>query len=298
MASSARIIDERMPRHSCRRRSMPSQQSAMKFFFTCLLNRALRKAGCACIGMVFYNFFFIQYKGALLRNIPVVNVEHPLDKEIPFLPRKVNVYLDFFAFWICTASFLNCVYPDRKGVAAGFIVSIGRLYKTAAEVYAACFSTTKRPRYLGTFRFALIHAFDPHLMCIPSLHVMVVIRAYTAFASIIRTLGDSETFARQAAELRRRALAITESVLYVKQHSVNCVAAAMYAMTRFDPPLFTEEDAEAFVVDLFTDNTLPPVAAARVREHILSLYQRFLAHGSLSADWTEPLLAFLKERKA
>lgn len=250
------------------------------------------------MGMVFHYFFFIQYKGALLRNIPVVNVEHPLDKEIPFLPQKVNVYLDFFAFWICTASFLNRVYPDQKEVAAGFIISIGKLYKTAAEVYAACLSTTKRPRYLGAFRFALIHAFDPHLMCIPSLHVMVVIRVCTAFASSIRTLGDSETFAPQAAELRRRALAITESVLYVKQHSVNCVAAAMYAMTRFDPPLFTEKDAETFVADLFTDNTLPPVAATRVRGHILSLYRRFLAQGRQSEDWTDPLLAFLEERKA
>jgi hypothetical protein len=293
MALSARIIDERVLRQS-----MPSRQSASKFFFTCLLNSALRRAGCACMGMALYNFFFTQYKGALLRNIPVVNVEHPLDEEIPFLPQKVDVYLDFVAFWIRTASFLNCAYPDRKELAADFIVSIGRLYKTAAEVYATCFSTTKRPRYLGAFRFALIHAFDPHLMCIPSLHVMLVIRTYTAFASIIRTLGDGETYARQAAELRRRALAITESVLYVKQHSVNCVAAAMYAMTRFDPPLFTKEDAEAFAADLFTDNTLPPVAANRIREHILSLYRRFLAQGELSADWTEPLLAFLEERKA
>lgn len=287
MALFARIIDERAPRHS-----MP------KFLFTCLLNRALRKAGCACIGMALYNFFFTQYKGALLRNIPVVNVEHPLDKEIPFLPQKVSVYLDFVAFWIRTASFLNRAYPDRKDFAADFIVSIGKLYKTAAEVYAACFSTTKRPRYLGTFRFALIHAFDPHLMCIPSLHVMLVIRTYTAFAGIIRTLGDGETYARQAAEVRRHALAITESVLYVKQHSVNCVAAAMYAMTRFDPPLFTEKDAEAFVADLFTDNTLPPAVADCVRRHIFSLYQRFLAQGAPSTDWTAPLLAFLEERRS
>ncbi|MDR0706579.1 MAG: hypothetical protein LBF60_01700 [Treponema sp.] len=293
MASSARIIDKRAPRHS-----MPSRQSTAKFFFTCLLHSALRKAGCACIGMTLYNFFFTQYKGALLRNIPVVNVEHPLDEKIPFLPQKVNVYLDFVAFWLRAASFLNRAYPDRKDIAAGFIVSIGRLYKTAAEVYAACFSTTKRPRCLGTFRFALIHAFDPHLMCIPSLHVMLVIRTYTAFASITRTLGDGEMYARQAAELRRHSLAITESVLYVKQHSVNCVAAAMYAMTRFDPPLFAEKDAEAFAAELFTDNTLPPDTAVCVRMHILSLYRRFLAQGAPSTDWTAPLLAFLEERRS
>ncbi|MDR2782335.1 MAG: hypothetical protein LBB48_00575 [Treponema sp.] len=292
MSLSVRSIDERVSRYS-----MPSRQSVPKFFFTCLLNSALRKAGCACIGKMFYNFFFTQYKGALLRNIPVVNVEHPLDEEIPFLPQKVNIYLGFFSFWIRTASFLNRIYPDRKECAADFIASIGRLYKAAAEVYAACFSTTKRPHYLGTFRFVLIHAFDPHLMCIPSLHVMLVIRTYTAFASIIRTSGDSEMYARQAAELRRCALAITESVLYVKQHSVNCVSAAMYAMTRFDPQLFTEKDAEAFAGDLFTDNTVPSAVAGRIREHILSLYRRFLAQGESSADWTEPLLAFLEERK-
>jgi hypothetical protein len=247
--------------------------------------------------MSLYNFFFKQYKGALLRNIPVVNVEHPLDEKIPFLPHKVDVYLDFVAFWIRTAGFLNSVYPERKMVTADFIVSIGKLYKTASSVYAECFSTTKRPLYLGTLRFALIHVFDPHLMCIPSLHVMVVIRTYTTFADIIRNFGDSETYVKQAMELRKRALAITEAVLYVKQHSVNCVAAAMYAMTRFDPPLFTEQEAETFTTNLFTDSTLAPADASRIREHILALYRRFLDQGKQSADWTEPLLAFLEERK-
>ncbi|MDR2193831.1 MAG: hypothetical protein LBP19_05110 [Treponema sp.] len=286
MASFGRIAEERM-----------SRQSVLRFFFTCLMNGTLRKAGLACTGMSLYNFFFRQYASALRRNIPVVNVEHPLDEKIPFLPRKVGVYLDFVSFWIRTAGFLNRAYPHQKTVTADFIVSIGRLYKTAAGVYAECLSTTKRPFYVGAFRFALIHAFDPHLMCIPSLHVMVVIRTYTTFAGIVRNFSDSNTYAKQAAELRGRALAITEAVLYVKQHSVNCVAAAMYAMSRFDPPLFTEQEAEAFTADLFTDATLPSADASRIRKHILDLYRRFLDQGRQCADWTKPLLAFLEERK-
>jgi hypothetical protein len=272
-----------------------AHQSVSRFFFACVTNGTLRKAGLACTGMSLYNFFFRQYKGALLRNIPVVNVEHPLDEKIPFLPRKVDVYLDFIAFWIRTADFLNRAYPRQKAVAADFIASIGRLYKAAARVYAECLSTTKRPFYVGTLRFALIHAFDPHLMCIPSLHVMVVIRTYTAFADIIRGFGHTETYAKQAAELRLHALAITESVLYIKQHSVNCVAAAMYAMTRFDPRLFPEQEAQAFAENLFTDAALPPDDASRIRDHILALYRRFLDQGQ-NEDWTKPLLAFLNRR--
>ncbi|MDR0374517.1 MAG: hypothetical protein LBH85_02200 [Treponema sp.] len=291
MASPERAVDGRAPQLF-----MPSRQSALKFFFVCMSRGALRKAVRACVGMVIRHFFFAQYKGALLKNVPVVNVGHPLDEEIPFLPHKAGVYLDFVAFWIRAASFLDCACAKRSE-AADFIVSIGLLYKTAAEVYAVCFSTTDRPRRVGRLRFALIHAFDPHLMCVPSLHVMLAIRTYTAFAGVVRARGEGELYAPQAEELRRGALAIVESTLYVKQHSVNCVAAAMYAMTRFDPPLFAEEEAEAFVTDLFTDNTLPPSVAARMREHVLSLYRRFLAEGELSANWTEPLLAFLEERK-
>jgi hypothetical protein len=214
-------------------------------------------------------------------------VDHPLDERIPFLPERVEIYLDFVAFWIRTAGFL--IKIALVPAAADFIASIGKLYAFAAEVYARNLSTTVRPRYLKSVRFVLIHAFDPHLMCIPSLHVMVVIGVYTRFAALVRPAGD--TFSSQRTELKAGALAITEAVLYVKQHSVNCISAALYAMTRFDAALFPPEEAADFVSRLFVDGTLNAEDAALIREHILALYRRFLTEGS--ASWEEPLLTFL-----
>ncbi|MCL2319423.1 MAG: hypothetical protein FWC45_05005, partial [Treponema sp.] len=147
--------------------------------------------------------------------------------------------------------------------------------------------------YIAHPRFLLIHMVDPHLMCIPSLHVMLVIRTYTLFGEIIKTLGEDRRLAPQAAELRRGALAITEAVLYVKQHSVNCISAAMYAMTAFDAGLFPPDEAERFVSGLFVTD-LPKEDATEIQQHIITLYRRFLSHGEKAATWTDPLIDFLK----
>jgi hypothetical protein len=252
----------------------------------------LRTAGLGCIKSIFYNFFFRQFRAALFPGrIPVSPVDHPLDEKIPFTPSWVGVYLDFVAFWVRILGFLRSHY-GRRGIppAAAFIETMGRLYAFAAEVYAKNLSTTRRPRYLARPRFLLIHAADPHLMCIPSLHVMVVIFAYTRFRAILCSRGDGERFAPQIEEIRRGALNITEAILYVKQHSVNCIAAAMYAMTRFDPVLFPKTEAEDFVSGLFGED------AGLIRGHILELYAAFLEAGKSAQTWEEPLLAFLRER--
>ena len=137
-------------------------------------------------------------------------------------------------------------------------------------------------------------------MCVPSLHVMVVIRTYTAFRAMIAALGDAETWVSQTEEIYRGALAITEAVLYVKQHSVNCISAAMYAMSRFDEPdknrdgLFPPAEAEGFVLELFKTG-LAPGDGETVRRYILDLYQRFLLRGEKALSWKEPLLEFLRE---
>jgi hypothetical protein len=131
---------------------------------------------------------------------------------------------------------------------------------------------------------------------------MVVIRTYTLFREIAKKLG--EDFTPQIEELRRGALAITEAVLYVKQHSVNCIPAALYAMTMFDPSLFPPDEAERFVSGIFKEAKLPDKPdAGMIRERILSLYRRFLAEGEASGrhpgqDWKQPLFDFLKKLPA
>jgi hypothetical protein len=208
----------------------------------------------------------------------------------------VTVYLDFVAYWIRIAGFLLDHYGDR-GVepTREFIESIGKLYAFAVRVYGKNLSTTDRPRYLKRPRFLLIHGFDPHLLCIPSLHVMIVIRSYTTFRAMLRSLGDEENLAGEIHRIRRGALDITEAVLYIKQHSVNCISAAMYAMTRFDPPLFPPQEAEDFVSGLFVESEgMEAEDCRKIREYIGELYRRFIREGEATGEWEKPLLDFLK----
>jgi hypothetical protein len=273
--------------------------AARSLAVTCLrvlASPVLRETAVRCVKSIFYNFFFRQYRAALLPGrIPVSQVDHPLDKRIPFRPQWVGTYLDFTAFWIRIIGFIL----DRYGKPGlpflkDFIDSMGRVYAFAAEVYSKNLSTTARPRYLARPRFLLIHGVDPHLMCIPSLHVMVMIRSYTQFARMVHSLGDGETLAGRIEEIRRGALDITEAILYVKQHSVNCVSAAMYAMTRFDRTAFPPSEAAAFVSGLFVrSETIPPEDREALRGYILELYRRFLGEGERALSWEQPLLAFL-----
>jgi len=275
-----------------------SKESFPLTAFRILGSPYLRVTALQCTASIFRNFFFLQYRAAFSPGrIPVTRVDHPLDLKIPFLPGKVNVYLDFIAFWVRCLGFLlkQCGRKALEPV-RNFIEGMGQVYAYAAEVYRINLSTTDRPFYIKRLRFLLIHAVDPHLMCIPSLHVMIVIRTYTLFKEIAKTLGLEERFAAQAEELWRGAMAITEAVLYIKQHSVNCISAAMYAMSRYDPGLFPPAEAERFASEIFREGEcISKEDGDEIREHILALYRRFIDEGDRSEDWKKPLLDFLNE---
>jgi hypothetical protein len=284
---------------------------------------SMRPAVLRCVASIFYNFFFRQYRAALLPGlIPVSKVDHPLDQKIPFVPSWITIYLDFIMYWIRMLSFLLHTYGRGAYKAVReFIVSMGRLYAFAAEAYKKNLSTTNRPFYIARPRFFVIHLFDPHLMCIPSLHVMVVVWTYTKFTAILRSFREARRYETQIEEMKQGALAITHAILFVKQHSVNCVAAALYAMTRFAGDLFPPEEAESFIKQLFWDapppapaltrmpanykvrpwaapkTKLPVVDASLVRAHITSLFRQFLAEGKTAKNWEEPLLNFMRQKK-
>jgi hypothetical protein len=286
-------------------------------FFKTFSVPALRRAAVPCVASIFSNFFFRQFRAALLPGrVPVTRVDHPLDRKIPFAPAWVAIYLDFVAFWIRMLAFLLRTYR-RKGIepVREFIDSMGRLYAFASEVYRKNFSTTVRPFYIARPRFLLIHLLDPHLMCVPSLHVMVAVLTWTRFAAIVRALGDGERLAAPIEEMKQGALAITQAILFVKQHSVNCVAAALYALSCFDPELLPPEAAEEFTGLLFGEppersgrtranarvhpsasprTRLSAEDAAAIRAHIIDLYRRFLAERAEARRWDEPLLDFLR----
>jgi hypothetical protein len=296
-------------------------EKALYTFYKSISVPKLRPAFFHCAISIFFNFFFRQYRAALQPGrVPVTGVDHPLDEKIPFVPAWVLVYLDFVPFWVRMLAFLLREYGRRIfDEVKDFIVSMGDLYAYAAGVYKKNFSTTVRPFYIARPRFFLIHLVDPHLMCIPSLHVMVVIRTYTKFAAILRSLGDEERLAPQIEELKQGALATAQAILFVKQHSVNCIAAALYAMTCFDAALFPPAEAEAFTALLFGEppalstepagkklrnarvrpsawpkTRLAPDDAAEIKAYIIKLYRRFLSEKENSKNWDEPLLNFLR----
>jgi hypothetical protein len=261
-----------------------------------LLSRPLWNTYIFTIKSILYNFFYLQYKAVLFpRRVKITRVEHRLDGEIPFTPSWIGVYMDFSPFWIRSQAFLAATFGKAADPhIAGFVRCIGELYAFAAGVYRRNFSTTSRPFYLGKPGFVSIHLFDPHLMCIPSLHVMVVILTYTRIRQILSALGVEKEYAGEIEAARARALDITESILYVKQHSINCIAAALYAMTRYDAALFSADEAHDFAGRLFLSGPISDAARTAIKKHILDLYHSFLDAGARSENWEQPLLDFLK----
>jgi len=287
----------------------PPESATIFSVFRVLSYPSLWKASLCCISEIMKNFFFLQFKARLFpRKFTVTNVECPSDDKIPFRPEFSDVYLDFSQFWIRALGFL-LKEGGRAAVpfARDFIISIGNIYKNAAGIYRQNMSTTERPRCYKNLNFIVIHIFDPHLLCVPSIHVMVLINTYTKFASFARKLaleggeagggteagGEPESYyGEKIKAVFRRAVEITESVLYIKQHSINCIAAALYVMTVFEAELFPQSEAALFVNSLFAGSEIPPADVAEIREHIFRLYKTFLEAGS--PDWQTPILDFLR----
>jgi len=286
-------------------------------FFKSFFNPIMRPAFCKSVPAIFYHFFFCQHKAAFLPGrIPVSQVDHKLDEKIPFIPSWVTIYIDFVQFWIRMLTFFLRRHRRKADVRMSeFIYSMGELYAYAAQVYKRNLSTTKRPFYIARPRFAVIHLLDPHLMCIPSLHVMVVIHTYLQFKEIAKYFGEEDKLSSQIEEMKQGALAICQAILFVKQHSVNCIPAALYGMTCFSPDLFPPKEAEIFTNLLFSpapkanEETskyrVHPSAAPltkvskedqeQIKSYILSLYNKYLEEKKTAKVWYEPVLKFLHE---
>ncbi|WP_282005074.1 hypothetical protein [Propioniciclava sinopodophylli] len=246
-------------------------------------------AAARFVTTVLTDFFWLQFSVRLgLRRVRVVDVDHPLDALVPFEPARVGVYLDFIAFWIRPLDDVRRLHgaTAQRRAAVEFLGLIRRCYQEAAEVYGTTMSTTRRPRYLRG-RFLAIHAFDPHLLCVPSLHIMVVVLAWTFYRRLDAALG---------ARLFGGAVAIADTVLYIKQHSVNCIPAALYAMGRITPDDVTEADVEAFTAALFADTaSVAPDAAAAIRAHVLETWRALVADGASDSSWQPAVLRLLAE---
>jgi len=296
--------------------SVYSETSSFSFLKT-LYVPGMRKASIKYYLSLFFNFFLFQHRAAFLPGrVAVTNVDHPLDKKIPFTPSWIKIYIDFAKYWVRMLSFIIRRYGQKAYVPArDFIYGMAELYAFAAQVYRKNLSTTSRPFYIKRPLFLVIHMVDPHLMCIPSLHVMVVIYTYTTFAKAVKSFGDEEKLKEQVLEMKYGALAIVEAILFVKQHSINCIATALYAMNCYSGELFPPEEVENFLNLLFTPipdfgvhtknihpsyapkTKIPDAVKAEIKEYILTLYRRLLSERNSAKSWEQPLVNFLKSVK-
>ncbi|MGL4369036.1 MAG: hypothetical protein ACRCUT_05100 [Spirochaetota bacterium] len=255
-----------------------------------LLKEVSRFAGC-----VLRDFFIPQFSRiAGVSSRPVVSVDHRLDRTIPFYRGGVKVYLSFIRFWVDPLVHVHRV-EGRKTLPliSSFIADLSRFYKEAGCVYRSVNSTTVRPVCLRNPRFVMIHLFDPHLNCVPSLHVIVSCYAYRKIAGILPLFPSFPDADMVKSEMEDTALRIVESVLRIKQHSVNCVAAGLFFLTcHYDS--FTEAEAMRFCSRLFSGKDSGCSDPAGVRSCIAAQYRSFLADYSETPDCCGVLVSFLK----
>jgi len=247
--------------------------------------------------IVLKDFFLLQFDRVIgFTKTKILHVDNPLDEKIPFDTTKVEVYLDFINYWVRPFVLLT----DRIGtyrtarLLGKWLKLIAIEYHEASRMYRFRMSTTKRPEYTQGM-FSVLHALDPHLLCVPSLHVAILSLFYAYFRDILKdkTFTDKERF-NWTTEVYNHAIEIAESVLYVKQHSINCVAAALYMVSRLWPDTFTPTDATNFINDMFLSATdISQKDCAEIREYIAFNYECFLLEGCISSDWRDPIKKWL-----
>jgi hypothetical protein len=226
------------------------------------------------------HFFLPQFASRLRPHLrPVATLSHPLDRDIPFRPREVVAYLGYMTFWFKTLRWFH----DHIGAAAlpdilRSMDEVLRLYREAGAIYRRCQSTTStRAPLPGHPYFALIYLVDPHLACIPSLHILLICHNEIGAAHILgrhgRAGGESREFLQAVREEARR---ITEAVLLVKQHSVVDVAPTLFLLTALYPS-FQRQEVRDFVGRLFCDWPRPEAYKQSLRALILTTYEELLA---------------------
>ena len=291
----------------------------------CQLMRFLHNA----VHYFFIPQFAVKFK---MRKIPVLHVDSELDYKIPFTPMKIKDYTQFLNLWISPLSFLFKRFGANK-----FTVSVcdemmrlaDDCYLYAYKVYGYAMSTTKRPlckvERKAAANFHMIRTWDPHYMCVPSLHISIIVLAIFYFRNVFKLCsadkadvsasssdvmpdnarpGDmyvltQEEISQFNKEIYENGIRIAESVLFIKQHSVNCIAAALYMMRCCIPQLFTDADVHEFVQNLFLNNTDVTLQdAATIRSYILNLYEKFCNESEVLTDFAQPdMKAYIEELK-
>lgn len=274
------------------KRPMRSFSTVAPYFFLPFRPCTARHAW-KLIFTILRDFFFLQNLQKLhITKRPVLNVETEIDDKIPFNPSHVAAYLDFVQFFVRPMDMLKKRLGYRKAAPylCLYLKFLTNIYKNSSSIYRYCMTTTTRPKYFKTHKFRTIHFFDPHLLCVPSIHVAVSAGSYAWYKQLFKTgIIPREEADMRLGEIKQQAVSIVESVLFIKQHSVNCIPIALYMLTStMRKSFFSAQDSINFIDSLFVDS---PEISESVRkeiiEHFYYLYERTLLESRYSADWEE-----------
>ena len=269
------------------------QYSALKVYFFVLFHPSTWKPTLRFVATAAIDFFCLQFRRRFgLLKTKIIHVDSPLDEFIPFKPENIDIYLDFINFWLRPLSLLIAL--RRKTAAkriSDFLVLINRCYKEASDFYKFRMSTTKRPEGIAHRKFIWIKLLDPHYLCVPSLHVSVVVLTSTYFKRVFKEEQLSEAEQNfYNSEIYAEAMKIAETVLYIKQHSVNCVAAALYMMNCILEGEFSIQDAVDFINNMFVNaDDITDEHKSLINEHLNMLFEQLLLEGTSEYDWVTPL---------
>lgn len=252
--------------------------------------------------VVIWKFFLLMYFEKIhIRRIKVTSVDHELDNTVPFREDCFGIYIDFINYWIRPLSMMLKKFGHFKGIklCQEWIKTITYTYNEAYKVYSKNLTTTRRPKP-ETKAVKNLQKADPHYCCVPSLHIAIIVLTI----SFYRMLLEREDFTEEEktnfnGEIYSHGIEIAESVLYMKQHSVNCIPAAIYMMTKITPEIMNVEIAEEIIGDLFKNATdITEENKKRIKAHIQKFYHEMLSESELYGHWSIPVLNWIKNYTA
>ncbi|MFP4564681.1 MAG: hypothetical protein ACLFRY_15375 [Spirochaetia bacterium] len=247
------------------------------------------------IKLIIYDFFVPQFQTLFSgKNRHIVRVDGELDREIPFVESKIYEYLSFTSHWISALSWMLDEFgPPAKEDIRSFIRDLSNLHARSAEIYKKIQSTTRRPRVPLNPRYWILYFSDPHVHCVPSLHVSEMALTYMRMKSVIaKYSGEHTRYGPVLQEFFEKEIAIIESVLYTKQHSLNCVAAGLFFLSAVYPE-FGEENAKLFIDALFRESDVRIQNPERLRTFIRNNYDEFMRRHQKGYDYRRILIDFL-----
>lgn len=247
------------------------------------------------------SFVFMQnlQKWHILK-IPVKHVDHKLDEKVPFRPELLGIYMDFISYWTRPMMMLCKRYGIWNGPkhCGEYLRYLALTYNEAYKMYSHSLTTTYRPKTTDK-KIKRMRKADPHFLCVPSLHIAIVCLTFSFYKMFFEREGfTEEEKTKWNKEIYEYGVKIAETVLYVKQHSVNCIPAAIYMMTVIAPDIFTTDDGVDFINQLFKNaSDVSEKDRKDIIDHIQYIYERFILEEIQEDDWVTPVKRWLELNK-